>query len=169
MIKNNTESDDNKSVSSSYHNASVYMNILIFIVVVIFLTLLFYISVKKIIEQFVNAHCPHTFVIMIIIVGVLSAGYIITMLCVRKHYLCMMNMYRLYIKSEIDRINQTNQASTNDHYKGSKDVSSQSPNSQVDKNSQSIAKCNDCNKHDDVNVQIALGIQNSIDVQTNKQ
>ena len=71
--------------------------------------------------------------------------------------------------NEINRMNQPKQISTNDSDKKDPENSTSShPTNQSDKTEQNVAKCNDCNKQDDVSVQITLGVQNSIDVHTNK-
>ena len=78
-----------------------------------------------------------------------------------------MNIYRIDRTNEINRMYQAKQATTDDSNKKNSENNTHSAN-QSDKTEQNVAKSNDCNKHDDVSVQIALGIQNSIDVHTNK-
>lgn len=162
--KNGSSGNDKKDAGSSCCIEPIFITFIIFACVTVILTWLFCLPVKRIIEQFSNEHCVHTFVLMIIILCVLSAGYIITLLCIRKHFICLLNIHRMHKMNEINRMYQ---ATTDDSSKKNSENNTHSAN-QSDKTEQNVAKSNDCNKHDDVSVQIALGIQNSIDVHTNK-
>lgn len=166
--KNGGSGNDKKDAGSPCCIEPVFVTFIIFACVTVILTGLFYLTIKEIIEQFSNEHCVHTFVLMIIILCVLSAGYIITLLCIRKHYICLLNMHRMHRMNEINRMYQTEP--TSPRSSGAKTVDKQSELSYTPKDQdQSESKSNDCNKHDDVNVNIELDIKNSIDVQTNKK
>lgn len=158
--KNGGSGNDKKDAGLPCCIEPIFVTFIIFACVTVILTWLFCLPVKRIIEQFSNEHCVHTFVLMIIILCVLSAGYIITLLCIRNHYICLLNIHRMHRMNEINRANQVkdnNQLTI--------------PVSPVIHNDKEHNKTehNDCNKHDDVSVNIALDIQNSIDVQTNKK
>ena len=162
--KNGSSGNDKKDAGSSCCIEPIFITFIIFACVTVILTWLFCLPVKRIIEQFSNEHCVHTFVLMIIILCVISAGYIITLLCIRKHFICLLNIHRMHKMNEINRMYQ---ATTDDSSKKNSENNTHSAN-QSDKTEQNVAKCNDCNKQDDVSVQITLGVQNSIDVHTNK-
>lgn len=167
--KNGSSGNDKKDAGSSCCIEPIFVIFIIFACVTVILTWLFCLPVKRIIEQFSNEHCVHTFVLIIIILCVLSAGYIITLLCIRKHFICLLNIHRTHRMNEINRMNQPKQISTNDSDKKDPENSTYSHSTnQSDKTEQNVAKCNDCNKQDDVSVQITLGVQNSIDVHKNK-
>ena len=162
--KNGGSGNDKKDAGLPCCIESIFVTFIIFACVTVILTWLFCLPVKRIIEQFSNEHCVHTFVLMIIILCVISAGYIITLLCIRKHFICLLNIHRMHKMNEINRMYQ---ATTDDSSKKNSENNTHSAN-QSDKTEQNVAKCNDCNKQDDVSVQITLGVQNSIDVHTNK-
>ncbi|MBQ3595036.1 MAG: hypothetical protein II981_06485 [Bacteroidales bacterium] len=158
--KNGGSGNDKKDAGLPCCIEPIFVTFIIFACVTVILTWLFCLPVKRIIEQFSNEHCVHTFVLMIIILCVLSAGYIITLLCIRNHYICLLNIHRMHRMNEINRANQVK-----DNNQPTIPVS---PVIHNDKE-HNKTKHNDCNKHDDVSVNIALDIQNSIDVQTNKK
>ncbi len=166
--KNGGSGNDKKDSGSPCCIEPVFVTFIIFACVIVILTYLFYLPIKEIIEQFSIEHCVHTFVLMIIILCVLSAGYIITLLCIRKHYICLLNIYRMHRMNEINRMNQTRQPSPENPREEGADCPTKPSNTPPKDQDQNETKFNDCNKHDDVSVQIALGIQNSIDFHTNK-
>ena len=162
-------SKEEENTSSSCRRNSVYLEFVIILCAVVFLTILFSIPIKWIVEQFTCCSCIYKFILITIILCVISAGYIITLLCIRKYCICSLNIYRIDRTNEINRMYQAKQATTDDSNK--KDSENNTPShstNQSDKTEQNVAKCNDCNKQDDVSVQITLGVKNSIDVHTNK-
>lgn len=165
--KNGGSGNDKKDAGLPCCIEPIFVTFIIFACVTVILTWLFCLPVKRIIEQFSNEHCVHTFVLMIIILCVLSAGYIITLLCIRKHFICLLNIHRTHRMNEINRMNQTESTSPGSPCPETVIKRPEPSDSSKDHN-QSEAKCNDCNKQDDVSVQITLGVQNSIDVHTNK-
>lgn len=70
--------------------------------------------------------------------------------------------------NEINRMYQAKQVTDDSDKKDPEKNTPPDSTNQSYKTEQDVAKCNDSNKHDDVSVQITLGVQNSIDINTNK-